>query len=394
MFDKVNGYGCMSDYLNDLEFKISKYLARNPSNAKYIAAKLIFWNLKFLFKTIKKNPSFKDNMMHIAIEFTGGLGDFASYIKYTEGLYKFLGTNLVIDIICEERFKQQLKTLFYGKDYIHQIICKTTKNYDLQIYLNRFPQIKSYYIHRLSEKALAYIKEVNHFHSQNPLLSKNDFLSCCYSQNMGQSRENQTDINNMLHLKDLDFCLQTELDKFSVLKKFQLSENKFITMQIGAGLCFSEYEKDTRQWDVGNYEKLTELLRNAYPDYTIVQIGESRQQKINNVDIDLRDKTSLSELLILLKTAKLHISQEGGLPILRHLLRGGKSVVLFGPTDEKFFGFAENLNLSCRTCPHPCEWLSQNWITTCMKTGSNAECMQKLTAENVFEAISTSGELI
>ena len=46
----------------------------------------------------------------------------------------------------------------------------------------------------------------------------------------------------------------------------------------------------------------------------------------------------------------------------RHFLGGGTSVVLFGPTDERFYGYPENVNLSRRFCPFACELIDDDWI--------------------------------
>ena len=95
----------------------------------------------------------------------------------------------------------------------------------------------------------------------------------------------------------------------------------------------------------------------------------------------------MDDLLGLLQSAKLHISQEGGIPILRHVLKGGPSVVLFGPTDEKFFGYEENINITARTCPHPCEWLTKDWMKKCLRTNYQQPCMQDIKPKDVLSQI-------
>ena len=112
-----------------------------------------------------------------------------------------------------------------------------------------------------------------------------------------------------------------------------------------------------------------------------------QQNKCQNIDIDLRGQTTIEELFVLLKYAKLHISQEGGMPIIRHFVKGGMSIVLFGPTDERFFGFEENVNLHARTCPFACEWLTNDWMRRCLKSNGLSECMKNITVDSVMENI-------
>ena len=66
---------------------------------------------------------------------------------------------------------------------------------------------------------------------------------------------------------------------------------------------------------------------------------------------------------------------------------GGPSVVLFGPTDEKFFGYEENINITARTCPHPCEWLTKDWMKKCLRTNYQQPCMQDIKPKDVLSQI-------
>lgn len=382
----------LSLYTKELEDKILKY-SQKCSSSKNMAIKILFWNLKFLFKNTNKKPSFNDKKMHVAVEFTGGVGDFVSSAKYVEGLSKYLGEKAIIDLICEDRFLDSVKDLIHNKKYIKNVLTTKKQNYDLEIRVVRFPLVMHYFPQRLTDKALDYVSKVNIFQKQNPMVFQNDFIGTCLSLNEGRTRENQADIDNILDLKNLDFSLSIKSNVFEILAKFALNEKSFITIQTGAGACFSKYQTDTRQWDVSKYEELVTLLKKEYPNYKIVQVGEKRQNAIQNVDMDLRGKTSFSELLVLLKTAKLHISQEGGMVILRHFLEGGKSVVLFGPTDEKFYGFPENINISARPCPYPCEWITKNWMKECMRSGKRPECIYNLLSSSIVEEISKNNML-
>lgn len=97
--------------------------------------------------------------------------------------------------------------------------------------------------------------------------------------------------------------------------------------------------------------------------------------------------TTNIEFFNLLSAFLLHISQEGGSVIARHFLSTKKSMVLFGPTDEKFYGFDENENISCRKCNCPCEWLMNDWMYTCPLGKKDDDCMNSITVSNLYSRI-------
>lgn len=380
-------------YLSRMEQKTARYLQKFSHRPKKIAAKLAFWNLKFCLFGRDVRSSFSDKAEHVVFDVCGGIGDLVINARYINAFARHLGDNVQIDILSEEKFFEANQSIFRQCRNINRIITAADKYYDLFISLVRFPVIKYAFADRLSGKLRDYINRIHTFHEENPLAAENDFLGRCYSLLKGRRRENQADIDNLLDVMNDDFKIESILDTSDVLQKFNLAARPFITVQTGAGFCFQDIKNETRQWPAKNYEQLVRLLKADYPQYEIVQIGDVWQEEISGIDKDLRGQTSFEELMVIVKNAKLHISQEGGIPILRHFLQGGTSVVLFGPTDEKFFGFPENINLSARACPLPCEWIFRDWMKKCMKTGDYAECMRRISPEEVFEGIKRNGEL-
>lgn len=41
--------------------------------------------------------------------------------------------------------------------------------------------------------------------------------------------------------------------------------------------------------------------------------------------------------------------------------------MLFGPTSDLFYGYAENENVRSNVCEEPCEWENAKWNTWCKK---------------------------
>lgn len=379
----------MTQYFTKIENRLAKYKLRYQQHPKKAAIKFIWWNLCYLFSVRKYKFSFTDDKQHIAIVFAGGIGDYVISAKYVEALVRYLSNNCIIDIFCEECDIVALQAIFYGKKYVNNILSKKAKyKYDLHIRIVRFPVVLSYIEKRLDEKTIQYVHKLEKFYRENPLIVSNDYMGRCWSLLKRQRRENQADVDNILDMSQSEFKINLPNNEDIVLSKYGLDKQKFITIQTGAGIHFQHIKNETRQWPIEYYCELINILKNEYPQYKIVQLGVEYQSLCSNIDLDLRGKTAVSELFVLLKNAKLHISQEGGMPIIRHFVKGGKSIVLFGPTDEKFFGFSENINISARSCNACCEWLTKDWMEKCPQTEKgNAECMRCLAVNLVAKNI-------
>lgn len=376
-------------YFDKAEQRLAKYKLHYYRTPRKAILKFIWWNLCCLVSMKKSSSSFHDDRLHIAVSFGGGIGDYLFAAKYVEALASYLSTNSVFDILAPSSDIGVIKTIFHGKKYIHNVLAvKTKTKYDLMLRVVRFPEIIFYEKKRLDEKTIQYVRKLEDFYHEKSLMIKNDYLGRCWSLIMGRKREDQADIDNVLNMAQLDFCVNLVDSENKILSKFNLEKQNFITLQTGSGTHFQHVKNEVRQWPIEYYNELVKLLKNKYPQYKIIQLGVKYQIPCQSVDMDLRSKTTIEELMVLLKYATLHISQEGGMPIIRHFVKGGKSVVLFGATDENFFGFRENINISNRSCGGCCEWLIKDWMKKCLKSEKNAECMINLTPELVMKNIS------
>ncbi len=63
-------------------------------------------------------------------------------------------------------------------------------------------------------------------------------------------------------------------------------------------------------------------------------------------------------------------------------------MVFFGPTDPKFFGYPENINLSTDACMERCEWLTDDWTKNCARGLKVPVCMSSITVEMAFIKLS------
>lgn len=378
----------MTNYFDRLESRIESVRRKYGTNQRKCALKMALWTIKNIFPELER-PSFSDTFAHIAIAIAGGLGDLITAGKYTKALSVYAGENVKIDIVTEHNDFDTVKRLFKSLSFVNAIVDETQNSirYDLEIKLVRFPVLSTVFEHRLLDRLKRYVDLLKNFYKMNYQVIKNDFLGRCYSEQQGRNRENESDIDNFLGMADIDFPLPVSTVFSEIAAKFKITAGDFFIVQSGAGRHFEYVNNESRQWPLSYYEQLISLIKNVRPNVQIIQVGNEKQSRINGVDIDLRGKTNLDELCCLLKNAKLLVSQEGGMPILRHFLGGGKSCVLFGPTKESFFGFSENINLTARPCSYPCEWLTRDWMEKCAITGNRAQCMNDLTPEFVFEKI-------
>ena len=352
---------------------------------------LIYWCVKELFKKQIINIQPSDR---IALCILGGIGDICCNISFIKAFTSKLSNNIQIDIYSTIS-PQTLKSLCYGINiqamYLdYKILCN--EKYICVLKCCRFPEVEYINDELINEKIptlLPILEQYIYFQKENYRYFWNgttdDYLGNAYSMLHGLKRWQQADI---LHLLDVDenIKIECELTADNVLQKFNLSGRKYITLQRGIG----EKGEATRCWPLENYEKLATLLKQKYPDYILVQIGSETASAIKNTDIDLRGKTSFEEVKVLLRNAELHIDGEGGLVHLRHCLGGGKSVVIFGPTNKEFYGYDENINMQSPVCSG-CEWLTMNWQDKCPKGCTMCERFSTITLEMVMNEIEAKG---
>jgi ADP-heptose:LPS heptosyltransferase len=191
--------------------------------------------------------------------------------------------------------------------------------------------------------------------------------------NSGKTRIQKSDIGGILGITN-ETPLEINLpdNQNEIMQKFGLKNKKFITIERCIDVIHKQAES-AKLWPVEYCNKLVGIIKKGFPDYQIVQLGPSLERctAIFGVDINLAGKTSLAELLVLLKYSFLHIGGEGGMVHCRHFLHGGKSVVLFGPTPLKYFAWQENINIKAENaCP----------LGHCIYTGKGSqwqyECMR------------------
>ncbi len=119
----------------------------------------------------------------------------------------------------------------------------------------------------------------------------------------------------------------------------------------------------------------------------VIQLGTPNEQTIKGIDYDLTGAT-LAQTAMLLKNALCHLDTEGGLVHLNRAVHG-TSVVMFGPTPVRTFGYPQNVNLAPSPCKE-CFWTTQTWVLECPLDTAGPECMAVYEPERVAATVATT----
>lgn len=343
----------------------------------------------------------KRERVSIVFVSNGGAGGMLIHANFIKAFHDYLqDENLKIAVVGHSSgdfnnavFKKQL--------YIDEYFCASEKKkvifYDVYVNLNFYPDVKfesdrvaieSPKLHRLLEEWRSFIQS-DKIRQANIERPTDDLSTYVFGVVNGKNFVNIGDVGGLLGIeKDLRLPLHLHKGENDVLKKFNLENYVYITLQRGAtpGLNMKELPK---LWPLEYYNELIRLLKCIFPEYKIVQLGESKDRcgQMEGIDINLLEKTDWEDLKVLLKNAWLHIDGECGMVHMRRALKGGPSVVLFGPTPMEFYSYDENINIKAdEGCKHWCARISDFWQYRCLKSDHPA-CMWQLTPQKVLERI-------
>lgn len=388
----------MEDLFETIDYKNTKYKAKYYNKPMLVCLSFIvfFINkiLKILFCSVSKKKKLSNNSINIGVYMNGGIGEALINLNYIYCLREYIGNdNVRIDVYFE---KPIFAKFLENNNFVDNYYIGRTYNiddYDVFFRLFRFPCLykfekeliksKSQKLFNLFERYEKFNIEHNKVVLQEPRF---DSVGKDIALAINHTRIQQPDIDGILGIPT-DYKLPIKVSNIDdTLEKFNLKNKKFITLNRGVGNKLSQSPK---LWPLEKYNSLIKLLKDKYPDYILIQIGDTNSTFgiMENTDMNLVGQTSFDELLVLLKTATLHVDCEGGLVHLRKALNAPPSVVLFGPTSMEFFGYPNNINIKAENaCKIACEWVSTQWETTCIKTNSDINpCMQAITPEMVIE---------
>jgi len=136
-------------------------------------------------------------------------------------------------------------------------------------------------------------------------------------------------------------------------------------------------------WPQAYYESFVRRFHAAYPGVAVVQVGSTTCAKVAGADHVLLGQP-FDVVAEVLRHARFHLDSEGGIVHLATQV-GTKCIVLFGPTPEAYYGYAENIHLRAGACKE-CYCLYPD-INQCARDLAEPECMYSITPELVMEHI-------
>ena len=362
-----------------------------------LALSMGLWNLGyFLMPSRRRRFPKGDNSLRIAFSLFGGLGDFLMAYNYIYCLGEYLGDiPRRIDLFADPAKVKLVQNLF-KVPVERKSALGSGRDYDLHVSITRFPRIVFADRKRVACKApclLELLDRYEEFYKERPWLDTlkpyADGVAIQYSILEGRGRVVQPDIDGLLGVRtEFRAALPCPEDFTARLQMLELPE-KYITVNRGveAGRTFAE---NVRMWPLRSFNELVPLLKSYFPGIPVVQLGASPKScaPIEGVDISLVGKTSLDDLKCVLAHSLLHVDGEGGMVHLRHALKGGPSVVMFGPTSIDLYGYPENLNIPSGVCTW-CEWTHDSWNEQCARTckTGESECMRAIKPAQVMAGI-------
>jgi ADP-heptose:LPS heptosyltransferase len=174
------------------------------------------------------------------------------------------------------------------------------------------------------------------------------------------------------------------------LEPFEISARQWITIQPKSG--WSVY----KEWNLENWNEIVARLHQTYPGIALAQIGGNTDPALQNVDCDLRGRTSVSQALWLLKHGILHLGVDSfsnhAAGAFRH-----PAVILFGSTSPTGSGYDTAINLwaglECSPCYREDPRLSRQSRGPCVNPPGQVydnphhACMAAISVEAVWQAI-------
>lgn len=389
--------GCLqqSSYLEQAARKSEQFHAKYGNRPWKANCLFFLWSLGQLFKFRRSMRPKSDNVLRIGFWLKGGIGDILISLNWLQNFHRFLKGAFAFDIyVLEKRDGYEIvQTLCREQNFVNQVlpISQLKRDYDMYIELMRYPEILHYNeskVRSLCPELHQWCQAVAKFRQENSLVYRSgtcgDYLGIKLATLQGQNRLQQADIDNLIHVESI-FQPKIVNDTHKTLAKFSLDNKRFVTMQRGVG--GRDRNESNRLWSLEHYETLVRHLKERLPDVCVVQLGIQKKLPIQGVDLDLREKTSFEDIMVLLRESRCHIDGECGMVHLRHFLQGGPSVVLFGPTERQFYGYAENSNLLSDACAGGCEWITPVYTSKCPRGLAENVCLSQLSPEVVLKQV-------
>jgi ADP-heptose:LPS heptosyltransferase len=162
-----------------------------------------------------------------------------------------------------------------------------------------------------------------------------------------------------------------------------LCSRPYITLGPGSDTQQGRRVPQTKEWPDHRWEQVIQIIRHELPGLRVIQLGQQGEARIRGTT-SLVGKTSIAELLWILKRSSLHMACENGTVRMARAC-GVESVVVFGPTSHYLYGMNNNTAIHSQAC-EPCFWKTKDWMVKCPNDW-DALCMASIPSDEVAEVV-------
>lgn len=327
----------------------------------------------------------------VAISFrpTGGLGDYIICSKLLDELMTCIPCR--VDVYCEHLLFGQ--AVYGGRPGVRVVPANHYEDrrfkYDLALLVEHFIHVERINANKIAlfnpelvDRLNELVREYFTIYPDVPEQWYREALHFMRCRVKGIDRWTELRHEHIFKIADHRTWIPLNPEYKKRLADLGLAGTRYVTFNRGAD-SMGRSGMQTKVWPQEHYEALAGLLKTAFPDIKIVQVGGKKNTKIRGADLYVFGE-NLEVTKWILKESLLHVDCEGGLTHLATQL-STKCLVLFGPTPVHFYGYPQNINLSAGPCGN-CMGLHKDWAFTCFKGHKEAECMKAVTPEMAFEA--------
>lgn len=322
----------------------------------------------------------------IAVQLTGGLGDFLVSLKVLE-TFLDIAPQCVFHIFCDVA-KLSYAKCFYDEfdhcvtgiyasvwynQYCSEYAAAITITHFIEVdYLNQ-EKMNLAHGERLSDK-IAQIQKEQKEYCSNPGEHYYQFFGRC--KFWGLNRYTALGHRGIFSIQDQK--VRIHLDKNYQTVYASLNLRQYITTNFAVD-CIQ-----VKMWPKAYFEELFCEIKEKYPNIEIVQLGPENAEKINGLDRYVLGE-SLELTKYILQHSLLHIDIEGGLVHLATQL-GTKCAVIAGPTPIWYYGYEQNINIVSTECKE-CDGVIWDWDQKCVRGLTQPTCMYSIKPRMVITPI-------
>lgn len=370
--------------LNEIELK-NRIIKKDNVKFFKVIRKIIKYALKHPVDTYKSISyyNFKPNA-DFAIKADGGIGDILRANVLLKAFYKSY-PEITFDVFLNN---PQLAPLLFGAlpnvknchyEYFFHIF---KKKYSAKMRILQISQVLSIDSKKVPTQILQTRKKVN-----NWIELYDKYKETCWREIINQATLQGKDFLDVL---GLTAGIEDMGDKKALLPALPpnpLKNKNYITFSSSSNPRDKIGEKATKCWPLQYWQQLITLIKKAYPDLEIIQLGQKNATPVKNANTLFLGRTSLKEAASILSESKLHLDCDCGNVHLAYAV-GTKSLVLFGPTLATYVGYKDNINIQSQICNN-CWHSTETWNTKCPLEYNDPVCMKSITPQQVFSYIKT-----